>query len=415
MARFWFTSAPLRGHLDWGGLLKTAQALIAQGHEVVWVSEPRIGGMVSAAGVPFAAIAQSGWRWPPPPLPDMAHFVNEDMTTLRYRRALDTWLDESLIAPAVEHLVALAGERGAPDAIVSDPFLASAALAAERLEVPFVVGGWASGPPLDEDQMLFVQRKLGHEASERIARLAGRFGLSGANFSTGPAPGIQSPHLHISYFNRYWHQGEEVLPQTVFVGGQAEPPRDDPPEWFARLPQDQPWGLVTLGSTFTSDLAFFWRGAQAIAAAGMVPLVVIGHNPITPAQKQALKDRLPGGSVLLNWVPFDHVLPRVRVILHHGGMGTTHAAIVHAIPQVIAPHAADQRGQARRASRAKVGLELTAQQVRMGQLVEAVAAITSTPFVREAVDHLAREFAALGGPTRAAGCIVEVAESGRAG
>ena len=29
MAKFWFVSAPLFSHLDWGGYLKTAQALHA--------------------------------------------------------------------------------------------------------------------------------------------------------------------------------------------------------------------------------------------------------------------------------------------------------------------------------------------------------------------------------------------------
>ncbi len=102
MARFWFTSAPLPGHLDWGGLLKTAQTLREQGHDVRWVSEPGIAGLVERAGVPFAAIAHSGWLWPPPPLPDPRSIAPPDAILLRYRRALDTWLSEDLIPPAVE-------------------------------------------------------------------------------------------------------------------------------------------------------------------------------------------------------------------------------------------------------------------------------------------------------------------------
>ncbi len=409
MARFWFTSAPLPGHLDWGGLLKTAQALGDAGHEVLWVSEERIGGLVTQAGVPFAAIPYTGWRWPPPPLPTMANFVNENMVTLRYRRALDTWLSADLVAQGAEALRDLAERVGAPDVIVTDPFLAAAALAAEMLDVPLIVGGWASGPPLDEDQMLYVQRQLGAEAKSRIDRLCEQFGLRGVNFSDGPAPSIQSPLLHISYFSPTWHQGEPVLPQTEFVGGRVTPPRDDPPQWLTDIPPDQPLGMVTLGSTFTGDLAFFAQGAQAVAAADMIPIVVIGPGPLAPAQKERLKAALPGGTRLLNWVDYDQVLPRLRVIVHHGGMGTTHAAIVHAIPQVIVPHAADQRGQARRARQAKVGLELTPLDARRGHLVDAVRAITSTEWVLERVRALAQEFAALGGPPRAAHLLAEIA------
>lgn len=409
MARFWFTSAPLPGHLDWGGLLKTAQALQFAGHTVTWVSEAPIRGLVEPSGVPFEAITRSGWLWPPPPLPLPSAFVNENMLTLRFRRALDTWLTEDLVGEGVEALCDLADRIGTPDVIVTDPFLSAAALAAERLGVPLVVGGWASGPPTDEDQMLYAQRQLGQEAVARIARLADRFGVTGANFSGDPAPSIQSPRLHLSYFNEYWHQGETVLPQTQFVGGHVTPPHGDPPAWLTDIPADQPLGMVTLGTAFTGDLDFFALGAQALSDADLIPLVVVGPAPLAPDDKARLKDQLPGGTRLLPWVDFDHVFPRLKVLIHHGGMGTTHAAIVHAVPQIIAPHAADQRGQARRARQAKVGLELSARDVRRGQLVPAVRAITSTDWVREAVDHLARDFAALGGPERAAALLAEVA------
>ncbi len=408
MARFWFTSAPLPGHLDWGGLLRTAQALRDQGHDVLWVSEARIAPLVTNAGVAFAAIPQTGWLWPPPPLPTPGTFLNEDMTTLRYRRALDTWLSEDRVAAGVEALRDLAAERGTPGVIVTDPFLSSAALAAELLDVPLVVGGWASGPPMDEDQMIYVQKQLGSEAVERIEHLSAQFGISGAHFSTGPAPSIQSP-LHISYFSAHWHQADTVLPQTQFVGGFPAPPQGDPPAWLTAIPADQPLGLVTLGSTFTSDLNFFALGALAVATAGMIPLVVIGTNPMRPEQKAELKASLPGGTRLLNWVPYEHVFPRLKVIVHHGGMGTTHAAVVHGIPQVIAPHAADQRGQARRAAQAKVGLHITQKDIRAGHLPDAVQAITTTAWVSERVAELAGDFAALGGPPRAAELIAEVA------
>ncbi len=192
------------------------------------------------------------------------------------------------------------------------------------------------------------------------------------------------------------------------MGGLVTPPQGDPPAWLAEIPADQPLGMVTLGSTFTNDLAFFAAGARAIAEAGMIPIVVIGYTPIAPQSKDSFKAALPGGTRLLNWVDFDHVLPRLKVIIHHGGMGTTHAAVVHAIPQIIAPHAADQRGQARRARQAKVALEMSTADLRRGQLGPAVQAITSTDWVQEAVERLAEEFAGLGGPPRAAELIARV-------
>lgn len=411
MASIWFTSAPLPGHLDWGGLLQTAQALRARGHDVRWVSEERIRPLVEAAGVPFCAIAHSGWRWPPPPPPLPGSLVAmADPVVTRYQRALDMWLDEVLVPRGVEALRALADEIGAPDLIVTDPFLSAAALAAELLGVPLVVGGWPAGPPLDDDQLAYAQQPVGREGVARLERLCQRFDLAGANFGGGAAPSVISPHLHISYFSPYWHQGESFLPQTEFVGGQAHPPRGLAPDWLSMIPDGQPLGLVTLGSVFTGDHNFFVWGARALAENDFVPLVVIGNNPVTPEQKALLKRRLPGGTRLLNWVDFDHVFPRLRVIIHHGGMGTTHAAILHGLPQIITPHAADQRGQARRARQAKVGLELRSHEIHQGQLAAAVHAITSTPLVENAVRSLKQSFAALGGPERAAGQIEALAE-----
>ena len=408
MAQFWFTSAPLPGHLDWGGLLRTAQALQARGHEVLWVSETQIGRLVEAAGVPFAAIPRSGWRWPPPPLPGPGEFVNENMMTLRFRRALDTWLSEELVADGVRALCDLAAERGKPDVIVTDPFLSAAALAAEQIDVPLVVGGWPAGTALDEDQMLYEQRQLGQEAVERLARLCAQFGLGGMNFSDNATPSVQSPLLHISYFSAYWHQGESILPQTRFVGGTIRAPHGPAPAWLDAISPDQPLGMVTLGSTFNQDVGFFVRGAHALHKSGVLPLVVIGYG-VSAEDKEMLKRSLPGGSRLLNWVDYDHIFPRIKVLVHHGGMGTTHTAVVHGIPQVITPHAADQRGQARRARQAKVGLEIAPQETLRGQLAPAVSAILTTDFVGEAVARLADRFAELGGAEQAAALLESVA------
>ncbi|MFN8448692.1 MAG: hypothetical protein U0521_08915 [Anaerolineae bacterium] len=131
MAHFWFVSAPLFSHLDWGGYLKTAQALMQRGHMVTWVSENTLGGALAAAGVPFAPIRKTGWLWPPPPAPDLTTIPPQEAVMLRYRRALDTWLSEDLVGDAVQALLELADEMGRPDAIVTDPFLTTAALAAE--------------------------------------------------------------------------------------------------------------------------------------------------------------------------------------------------------------------------------------------------------------------------------------------
>lgn len=404
MASFWFISAPLYSHTDWGGFLKTALAMQARGHTVLWVSEASLGEAITQQGLAFAAVPHTGWLWPPPPTPDLTTIKPQEAVTLRYTRALDTWLSEDRVALGIQALIDLAKERGTPDAFVIDPFLSAAALAAEALNVPLFVAGWPAQASLDEQSLYPVQRFLSSDSQKRIFRLCEQFGLEGINFSQGTAPAIRSPHLHVTYFTPMWYQSEAetMLPQTQFVGGQPEPATDAPPQWLQDIPAEKPLALITLGTIFTGDLGFYSWAAYAAALQKLTPIVVVGWNPMEPDKKAELKRALPPGTRLLTWAPFAHVLPRCKVMIHHGGMGTTHYAIVHGVPQIVVPHAADQRIQARRVAQAKIGLNLTAHDVRQGMLKEGVKAIMEADWVQSNARQFADAMNALGGVERAA-------------
>ena len=295
MASFWFASAPLYSHSDWGGFLKTAQALQEHGHDILWLSEAPLENAIRRSGIPFTAIRKTGWLWPPPPPPDLSEISPQEAVSLRYKRALDTWLSEELVADAVEALLDLEDEIGAPDAIVSDPFLSASAIAADIFDVPLIICGWPAQAALDERSLFPVQRDLSSDSQQRIQRLCDRFVIEGRNFSKGAAPSIISEWLHVAYFTPAWYQAEmpTILPQTQFVGGRAEAPAGSPPQWLLDIPPEKPLGLVTLGTSFTGDLGFYSWAAQAVASAGMIPLVTIGWNPITAEQKAELKRALP--------------------------------------------------------------------------------------------------------------------------
>ncbi len=410
MASFWFASAPLYSHTDWGGFLETAQALQARGHDVLWLSEAPLAKAIQQSGLPFVPLSKTGWLWPPPPAPDLSEISPQEAVALRYRRALDTWLSEELVAEAVEALLDLEDEIGAPEAIVSDPFLSASAIAADILDIPLIICGWPAQATLDEQSLFPVQRDLSSDSQRRIQRLCDRFGIDGRNFSKGAAPSIISQSLHVAYFTPAWYQSDlpTILPQTQFVGGRIPRLVDPPPQWLLDIPPERHLGLVTLGTTFTGDLGFYSWAAQAVASGGLIPLVTIGWNPISAQQKAELKRALPAGTRLLNWAPYHQALPRCRIVIHHGGIGTTHSAVVHAVPQIVVPHAADQRIQGRRAAEAKVGLHLTAHDVRQGQLRQGARAILEADWVREKAQSLAREMAALGGTQRAADLVAGI-------
>lgn len=413
MATIWCVSAPLFSHTDWGGYLKTAKELQNLGHDVLWISGETLASVIARAGLALRAVPETGWLWPPPPAPDLTTLKPQEAVMLRYRRALDTWLSEDLVAAGAQALIDLAQAIGRPDAIITDPFLTASALAADALDVPLIVAGWIAQRELNEEFLFPVQRSLGDESLARIDRLKVRLGVSGRYFAPGPTPSILSPYLHLSYFTSDWYQSEasNLLDQTLFVGGQPDVPQTPPPDWLAAIPGDVPLALITLGTTFTGDLGFYSWAAHAAARVGLLPVIAIGYHAYTPESKQELIRSLPKGARLLNFVPFEHVLPRVRLMFHHGGMGTTHAAVVYGVPQIVVPHAADQRGQARRVAEAKVGLNLTAHDVRNGKLLEGARAIMASDLVTRSARDLAAQMAALGGPAAAAEAVAGVLES----
>lgn len=403
MSQIWCITAPLYSHTDWGGFLKTAYALQQRGHRVSWVSGAAIAGAVGA--LPFLTLDETGWLWPPPPLPDISTIAPQDAVMVRYRRALDTWLDTDKVAAGVRGLLALAEQHGAPDLILTDPFLSASAIAAEVLGVPMVVCGWPALRELDETLLYPVQKVLADDSRQRVESLCQTFGVTGENFSEGATPSILSPHLHISYFCDTWYQADahNLLDQNEFVGGEPAPATS--PDWLNAIDPAVPLAVVTLGTTFTGDLGFYAWAAQAAARCGLLPVVAIGNNPISPESKQELLKALPRGTRLVNYVPFDAVLPRAKIMIHHGGMGSTHRAVVHGVPQIVVPHAADQRGQARRAAQAKVGLNLTAHDVRHGKLYEGTRALLNDERVQQNARDLAAEMASLGGAQSAATAI----------
>ena len=73
-------------------------------------------------------------------------------------------------------------------------------------------------------------------------------------------------------------------------------------------------------------------------------------------------------------IPHDWLFPQCKSIVHHGGAGTTHAALRAGIPNIVIPHAGDQRFWARRVSASGAGPRpLNLKHLSAAALIEAFA------------------------------------------
>jgi hypothetical protein len=394
-------SAQLPGHLDWGGYLATAALLHQQGHVVLWATGQDLQPLVTARDLPFHALHETGWRWPPPaPLPADLGLSEAQLRRLRGERALDQWLDMTRVEPATVELIEL-GRQFQPDLLLTETFVSAAGLAAEALGAPLVVMGWpafAPRPSTGDDPLI-------REARGRLQSLLARFGLRGVNWTASGAPALLSPHLHLTYWSPRWYAGLSLLPQTQHVGGVAPSPTSPP--W----PTHDPWVLITLGTSFGNDPNFFLAAAHAAAQIGCLPILVLGGQ-LTVKQVQPLRKRLPAKYVMEEHIDFSSVLPYLSAAIQHGGAGSTHALVTHAVPQIVVPHAADQAYQAQGVVRSGVGLHIPAKEVTIERLVHGLAQLLpDLSKVRENARLLRAEFASLGGVAKASALIDSVLTS----
>lgn len=390
-------SAPLPGHLDWGGYLATALELQRRGHQVLWASGKAVGQLVRQLEIPFQPLVESGWRWPPPPplTPlNPAAATNEDWQRIRAERALDQWLDPERVAAAVTEIYGLV-ERWKPDLILSEMFIAAAGLVAEMAMIPLLIAGWPA-----QDIQLSKANPTVEQARQRLETLLQRFALLGNNWSKSGPPALLSPHLHLSYWSQRWFSGLPMLAQTRHFGGIA--PSAEPSDPSLPPSEDRPWVLITLGTSFGNDPNFFVSASHAATQLGCLPILALG-NQITGDALVALKKRLPPESVIRQQINFRALLPYTAAAIHHGGAGTTHALVTRAVPQIVVPHAADQQRQAHGVMRSGVGLAFAPKDVTSSVLADGLAALLpDLSDWRATAAQVRDEFAALGGVAAAA-------------
>ena len=395
-------SAPLPGHLDWGGYLATAAELARRGHDVCWASGREVAPTVTRAGIAFRELATTGWRWPPPPPlrpnpgMDAGAFQRQ-----RKLRALDQWLDPDRVAAAVRELQALVADYR-PDVLASEMFIAATGIVAEMADTPFAVAGWPAPP--NAPRKSSADDPLITLARARLERLLETFGVQGVNWTAAGPPALRSPGLHLSYWSPAWFGHPDERPPTRHVGGVAPSPVQRlavPPP-----PDGAPWIFITLGTSFNDDPAFFTAATQAVEELGGTPIIAAGPGAALQAE---LRRRLPSTAHLFETVDFRATLPYVSAAIHHGGAGVTHALVTHGVPQVVTPHAADQSRQAQGVARTGVGYHMAPRQATAANLTNALAQLLPDRSPqRAAARRLQSEFAALGGIPRAAELIEQL-------
>ena len=284
------------------------------GHEVLVTGPPPLAATTEQHGLPFACGAM-------PPDEELGP-VWASVPSLSYEEAerlvigeIFATLNVRAMLPAVRAVV----RDWRPDVIVREPAEFASAIVAEEVGVPHVQVG--IGLTVSHEQLTETAR----EAADRW-----RAGLTDRIAAT--------PYL-------------TLFPPSLDDPGGTDPPgvhrfRDPAldaraaplPDWWPG--DDRPLVYVTFGSvaaTVPSAAAIYGVALEACADLPARVLLTTGAGIAEGALGTP-----PEHVRVARWVPQADVLPHARVVVCHGGSGTTLGALAAGVPLVVAPLFADQ-------------------------------------------------------------------------
>jgi UDP:flavonoid glycosyltransferase YjiC (YdhE family) len=139
--------------------------------------------------------------------------------------------------------------------------------------------------------------------------------------------------------------------------------------------------VFTAGSAATTETRLFEESAEACRLAGIDGIF------LTRYREQVPRD-LPMNVRHFDYLPFSLVLPRVRALVHHGGIGTSSQAFAAGVPQLVRPLAYDQFDNAHRLARLGAARTLSPARYRAAAVAAALDDLTRSEAVRKAAAEI---------------------------
>ena len=193
------------------------------------------------------------------------------------------------------------------------------------------------------------------------------------------------------------------VPTVLAVSPRVVPPA---PEWgvdltatgFWFVDRATPWPPPAQVSDFLADgppPVYLGLGSMATADPGSVvqsfvtALDRLGLRGVLNAGWAQLHAAdLPDTVLAIDGAPHDGLFPRMSVVIHHGGAGTTAAALRAGVPQVVVPHIADQPYWGRRVHELGVGAAPIHRKHLTAERLAAAVASAARPEVAQAATAL---------------------------
>lgn len=245
--------------------------------------------------------------------------------------------------------------------------------------------------------------KSGHKATA-VAQFREELGLSDAG---NPVfDGQHSPMLVLALFSKVFAQPQPDWPKQTEITGfcfyddQTQMPM--PAELAQFLDAGPPPLVFTLGSSavwVAHD--FFGESIEAAKRLGQRAVLVIG------GERNALSS-VPDGMIAVDYAPYEALLPRSSVVVHHGGVGTTSQGLLAGVPTLIVPFAFDQSDNADHARRLGTSRTVYRDKYRAPRVAKELHELLTRPAYKQNATRVSAQLKQENGPARAADAIEQL-------
>lgn len=356
-----------------------AMELKRRGHDPVIATMPLYREKIEETGLRFAPVR--------PDLPPPQEQNQELVEKIMEPRSGPRFLIEEVILPHLRDSYAdlLQAVRGA-DLLVSHPITYAGPLVGRKTGIPWISTVLAPlsffsaydlpVPPFwpwtNKLRILgprFVRPILNFLKDRYRARMVDilREELGIPDYGNPVFEGQHSPSLVLALFSKHFAPPQpDWPPQTrvtgfAFYDGRHE---KEMPAELERFLAEGPAPLIfTLGSSAVWVAQNFFH--ESIAAAkklGRRAVLLIGD------QRNRPREPLPPEIIAVDYAPFESLLERGSVMVHHGGVGTTAQGLRAGIPTLIVPFAFDQSDNAAHAQRLGTSRTLVRQHYRANRV-----------------------------------------------
>ncbi|VTS02045.1 glycosyltransferase [Tuwongella immobilis] len=191
-----------------------------------------------------------------------------------------------------------------------------------------------------------------------------------------------------------WHPNQQM---TGFWF--LDPPSSwNPPESLAAfLDAGPPPIVVGFGSMSMEHAETTTRTIlQAAESTGNRVVLLSGWSGLTP-------ETLPDWAYCIESVPHSWLFPRAKMVIHHGGAGTTAAGLRAGVPSIIVPFAADQPYWAWLLQQRRLGIALPGiRKLSRDRLTTAIRTVEQSPEIQEQARRIGQAIRQESGCQRAA-------------